>query len=102
MVRSELIVPGTNTVVVGDESELFANGLEASRINWLHEQPTEPFRCTAKIRYRHAGVSATVLPNEAGAEVRFEEPVAAVTPGQAVAFYEGTRVLGGGWIERAL
>jgi tRNA-specific 2-thiouridylase len=48
-------------------------------------------------------VPATVraLP-DGGAEVRFAEPQSAVTPGQAVALYDGTRVLGGGWIERAL
>ncbi|HEV3386070.1 MAG TPA: aminomethyltransferase beta-barrel domain-containing protein, partial [Gemmata sp.] len=39
---------------------------------------------------------------DGGAEVRFDEPQLAVTPGQAVTFYDGTRVLGGGWIERAV
>jgi tRNA-specific 2-thiouridylase len=97
------LLPDTNTVVVGDERELFATGLLASGMNWLTDAPTEPLHCTAKIRYRHAGAPATVraLP-DGGAEVRFAEPQSAVTPGQAVALYDGTRVLGGGWIERAL
>jgi tRNA-specific 2-thiouridylase len=96
------LVPETNTVVVGDESDLLSAGLLASEVNWLIDAPTEPLSCVAKIRYRHAGVPATVvaLP-DGGAEVRFEVPQPAVTPGQAVAFYAGTRVLGGGWIGAA-
>jgi tRNA-specific 2-thiouridylase len=97
------IVPETNTVVVGDPSDLFADGLVASRVNWLVDAPTEPLECTAKIRYRHAGVAATVHAiDDGGAVVRFDSPQSAVTPGQAVAFYSGTRVLGGGWIEKAV
>jgi len=97
------LLPETNTVVVGDESDLLASGLIASEVNWLIDAPAAPLACTAKIRYRHAGVAATVtaLP-DGGAEVRFDAPQPAVTPGQAVAFYAGTRVLGGGWIENAV
>lgn len=97
------LLPETNTVVVGDETELLAQGLVASGMNWLIDAPTEPLKCHAKIRYRHAGVPATVtaLP-EGGAAVNFDEPQAAVTPGQAVALYVGTRVIGGGWIEHAV
>ena len=97
------IVPETNTVVVGDPEDLLACGLVASRVNWLADPPAGPLKCTAKIRYRHAGVAATVTAlADGGAEVRFAQPQPAVTPGQAVAFYDGTRVLGGGWIERAV
>lgn len=92
------IIPDTHTVVVGDPEELMARGLEASRVNWLIDPPTAPFRCTAKIRYRHTAVPASVD----GDIVTFDDPQPAVTPGQAVAFYDGTRVLGGGWIERAI
>ena len=92
------IIPESHTVVVGDPEELMAKGLEASRVNWLIDPPTAPFRCTAKIRYRHTAVPATVDGNM----VTFDDPQPAVTPGQAVAFYDGTRVLGGGWIERAV
>jgi tRNA-uridine 2-sulfurtransferase len=96
------IVAETNTVVVGDESELLSNGLIASRINWLIDPPKEPREVSAKIRYRHAGCAATVVAKGDGAVVQFVEPQTAVTPGQAVTFYEGTRVLGGGWIEEAI
>jgi tRNA-specific 2-thiouridylase len=97
------LVPETNTVVVGDPEDLLAGGLVASGVNWLTDIPTVPLACTAKIRYRHAGAAATVTPlPDGGAEVHFADPQSAVTPGQAVAFYTGTRLLGGGWIERAI
>lgn len=94
------ILPDTHTVVVGDPEDLLANGLVASRVNWLIDVPLGPFACLAKIRYRHTAVPATVTADaNGGAIVHFTEPQTAVTPGQAVVFYEGTRVLGGGWIE---
>lgn len=93
------ILPESREVIVGDSEELLATGLTASRVNWLIEKPLGPIECIAQIRYRHAGAAATLIPTETGAEVRFRESVPAVTPGQAVAFYDGTHVLGGGWIE---
>jgi len=96
------ILPESREVIVGDPEELLATGLSASRVNWLIDVPREPIRCTAQIRYRHPGAAALVTPTAAGAEVRFDAPVPAVTPGQAVAFYDGPRVLGGGWIEAAV
>jgi tRNA-uridine 2-sulfurtransferase len=98
------IIPDTHQVVVGDREELLARGLFASRVNWLLEGPPKgPLVCAAKIRYRHAPTVAKVTAlSDAGARVEFAEPQSAVTPGQAVVFYDGTRVLGGGWIESAL
>jgi tRNA-uridine 2-sulfurtransferase len=98
------IVAETNTVVVGDREGLLAGGLVASRVNWLTAgPPSGPLACSARIRYRHPGAAATVTATaDGGAEVRLAEPQPAVTPGQAVVFYDGPRVLGGGWIERAL
>jgi tRNA-specific 2-thiouridylase len=70
----------------------------ASGVNWLCDEP--PVRCQAKIRYRHAAAAATVMPLPDGrVRVDFEEAQSAVTPGQAVVFYDGPHVLGGGWIE---
>jgi tRNA-specific 2-thiouridylase len=94
------IVPANNEVVLGRREELLASGLRASRLNWLCDPPAGPFASAAKIRYRHAAAPATVtaLP-DGGARVEFAEAQSAVTPGQAVVFYDGTRVLGGGWIE---
>src|SRR5207302_10286871 len=96
------IVPSENTVVLGDREELLATALIASRVNWLlDEPPAEALACQAKIRYRHSAAPATVfaLP-DGGARVEFAEPQSAITPGQAVVFYDDSRVLGGGWIER--
>jgi tRNA-specific 2-thiouridylase len=97
------ILPETHQVVVGDKEGLLARGLVASRVNWLVDRPPEqPLACQAKIRYRHPATPATVTPlPDGGARVDFAEPQSAVTPGQAVVFYDGDRVLGGGWIERA-
>jgi tRNA-specific 2-thiouridylase len=94
------IVPAEHEVIVGTRDELLAAGLVASRVNWLVEPPREPLACLAKIRYRHTAAPAQVsaLPDE-GARVEFREPQSAITPGQAVVFYDGSRVLGGGWIE---
>jgi tRNA-specific 2-thiouridylase len=96
------IVPESNTVVLGEREELLASTLDAARVNWLIEPPSGPLSCWAKIRYRHQAAPATVMPLEGdGARVDFAEPQSAITPGQAVVFYDGDRVLGGGWIERA-
>jgi tRNA-specific 2-thiouridylase len=97
------LVPETHAVVVGRREELLADGLVASEVNWLMDAPeTDGLVCSAKIRYRHTAAPATVwtLPN-GGARVEFMEPQSAITPGQAVVFYDGSRVLGGGWIEQA-
>ncbi len=97
------ILPETATVVVGEAAELLAGGLRASGVNWLIDPPQQPLAATVKIRYRHPGVAATVTPQgPAEVTVRFEQPQAAVTPGQAVAFYRGSQLLGGGWIDAAI
>jgi tRNA-specific 2-thiouridylase len=97
------IVPGDNDVVLGDRDDLLADGLQASAVNWLAEPPREPLACEAKIRYRHTPAPATVMPlADGGARVAFATAQPAVTPGQAVVFYDGPRVLGGGWIKEAV
>jgi len=97
------VLPATNDVVIGAAEDLLAVGLEASAINWLIDVPAEPMHVTAKIRYRHAGTPAVLRSTGSStALVRFDASESAITPGQAVTFYDGTRVLGGGWIERAL
>jgi tRNA-specific 2-thiouridylase len=95
------IIPSANEVVVGEREELLAAGLNASRVNWLVDPPEGSFTCEAKIRYRHQAAPATVTAAEGGALVFFAELQSAITPGQAVVFYDGPRVLGGGWIEDA-
>jgi tRNA-specific 2-thiouridylase len=97
------LLPDSGDVILGEREGLLAHGLLASGVNWLADVPAGLLTCTAKIRYRHTAATATVTPLPGGAVVvHFVEAQSAVTPGQAVVFYEGERVLGGGWIERAL
>lgn len=97
------IIPQTNDVVLGSKEDLLAQGLEASQVNWLTDFPSGPIQCDVKIRYRHTPTPARIIPRaDRSVEVTFVEPQFSVTPGQAVVFYQGTQVLGGGWIESAL
>lgn len=97
------IQPECQRVVIGPKRELFAPGLRAKEMNWLLDPPAKELRVAAVIRYRHPGVSATVrILNRDRLEVVFDSPQAAVTPGQAVALYDGDCLLGGAWIEERL
>ena len=89
-----------NTVVLGDEEELFGTIATVGDFNWIAgEAPDQPVRCKAKTRYRHKEQPATAHPNEDGSvTVIFDEPVRAITPGQACVLYDGDIVLGGGVI----
>ena len=76
---------------------LFASELLASRFTWVTGAPTPgPFRCTAKIRYRQVDQLCTLYLEEG--RVLFDTPQRAITPGQAIVFYDGERCLGGGTI----
>lgn len=98
------ILAEENLVVVGTSSETINNGLICSRLNWVEiEEPNESFRTAAQIRYRHKPAPCTVNPQGDGVyEVVFDEPQRSITPGQAVVFYNGESVVGGGWIEKRL
>lgn len=96
------IRPETNEVVIGDGTEVYADRLICSDLNFM-SVPDFPddFPVVAKIRYNHRGTKAHVRRIGADqAEVIFEEPVRAVTPGQAVVFYDGEYVAGGGTISQ--
>lgn len=89
-----------NTVTVGPESALYAQGLIAGDMNWIAvEDLTGPLRVEVKTRYRQAEQTATVSPLTDGrVRVDFDEPQRAVSPGQAVVLYQGDTVVGGGTI----
>ncbi|MGH8007641.1 MAG: tRNA 2-thiouridine(34) synthase MnmA [Candidatus Binatia bacterium] len=90
-------------VVVGTKDRLMTRGLIASGVNWVEGGQAHEISVSVKIRYRHPALPARVAPQAEGkAEVWFQQSSPAVTPGQAAVFYDGERVLGGGWIERAL
>lgn len=92
------IVPETAEVVVGDESELYEGRLRATDAHWIAGRPSRPFRGQVRIRYRHRGASAEIVPTGDGFEAHFEEPQRAVTPGQAAVVYKNDEVVGGGFI----
>ena len=90
-----------DTVVVGAPEDLERTRLHARPANFIAcAPPAEPLRVEAKIRHKHAPAPATVRAlADGGAEVVFDEPQRAVTPGQSVVFYRGEVVVGGGVIE---
>ncbi len=95
------IKPHTQEVVLGAEEALFSKSLSVKRVNWVScEPPRYPFTVEAKVRYSHKPQPALVIPQpHSRVKVRFHDPVRAITPGQAVVFYDRHHLLGGGWIE---
>ncbi len=94
------IEPDKNRLIVGSKGELYSSRLTATAVNWVSEKAaTEPLTVAIKIRYRSPAATAILYPGQDTAEVRFEQPQPAVTPGQAVVFYQDNEVLGGGTIE---
>ena len=91
----------TAAITVGPREDLERATLTASRANWMSgEAPASPIRAHARIRYRHQEAPATITPiGEDRVSVVFDTPQSAITPGQAVVFYGGEVVLGGGWID---
>ncbi len=91
-----------NTVTVGPRDALLRGGCVAAETNWLVEPPADWLACTARIRSNAEPVPARVRAvADERLEVRFDEPLEAVAPGQAVVCYAGEQVLGGGWITTA-
>ncbi|MGH6914746.1 MAG: tRNA 2-thiouridine(34) synthase MnmA [Geminicoccales bacterium] len=96
--------PERNRVVVGPHEALSCNQAALIEINWLGHEPLPPggIDLEVKHRAREPAVAARLSPAEDGrVRVAFAQPQAGVAPGQACVFYDGTRVMGGGWIERA-
>ncbi|OCA53324.1 tRNA 2-thiouridine(34) synthase MnmA [Photorhabdus namnaonensis] len=96
-----------NILIVAQGHEhprLMSTGLIAQQLHWVdRETLTEKIHCVVKTRYRQQDIPCTVTPiNEDKIEVRFANPVAAVTPGQSAVFYQGEVCLGGGVIEQRL
>ncbi len=98
------LLPGANTVVVGAEEELYGSRLEAREVSFIpFDWPARPLEVEAKVRYRGPASPAVVTPITGSPDqrrvlVEFDRPRRAITPGQAVVFYRGEEVVGGGVI----
>lgn len=93
-----------NALIVGEDDETYQGGLLASDMNWIALTGlTGPLRCRAKIRRMAPEAECTIYPEADGAvRVEFDQPQRAITPGQAVVFYQGDWVLGGGTIDKGI
>ena len=89
-----------NTVTLGENKDLLSSSLVARDVNLIALGRLEgPLRVTAKIRYNQTEQGATITPEGDGSvRVDFDEPQRAVAEGQAVVFYSGDTVIGGGTI----
>jgi tRNA-specific 2-thiouridylase len=87
-------------VVVGPKTSLERTTLTASGVNWIEGVPDGTVRASVQIRHRHAAAPASVRSvGDGRAEVVFDAPQIAITPGQAAVFYDDDVVVGGGWID---
>jgi tRNA-uridine 2-sulfurtransferase len=91
--------PQTQEVVVGPKAALLRQTFTASGVNWIAE-PLPRRQALVQIRHRHQAAPAVLeITGPGHAQVTFDTPQHAVTPGQAAVFYDGDVVLGGGWID---
>ncbi len=93
-----------NAIVLGEEKDLYSKGLIAEGVSWVLPPKEKIMEVEAKIRYRHKENPAIVRLINGGlkAEVVFNSPQRAITPGQAVVFYKKNLLLGGGWISEVI
>lgn len=94
------IRPETDEVVIGEAEDVFGDTLRADQLNFMSIEDLEgEMQVTAKIRYSHKGAECIMRKiGDDMVECRFKEPVRAITPGQAVVFYQNDIVVGGGTI----
>jgi tRNA-specific 2-thiouridylase len=91
--------PESNRIVLGPEKELYSRTLTARDLSWISgNAPQAPIAGQARIRYRSKEADAALVFRDGSVDVHFAQPQKAVTPGQAVVFYNGDEVLGGGTI----
>jgi tRNA-specific 2-thiouridylase len=93
--------PASNRVVVGADTDLLRDEFTVSQVNWISIAPPDaPVRAQVRIRNRHTPANATITPiGPDRANICFDAPQRAITPGQAAVFYQGDLVLGGSWID---
>ena len=92
--------PETRRITVGGSGDLLRHGVRVDNVRYVADtRPADELRVTAKIRYNGRPASAVLHHHDDGAVLWFDEPQRAITPGQAAVFYDGDRVLGGGYID---
>ena len=98
------IRPETNTVVLGDVSDLLRNGMTVGKLNWQkYETAPHGLEVTSQIRYNDPGTMSKILPfDNERVSVEFMANVRGVAPGQSAVFYEGDDIIGGGIIQGSL
>ena len=90
----------SNRLVVGTKEQLLNDTLLANELTWVSGKvPEETINITARIRYKSPEASAKLCINGGRVKLQFQQPQSAITPGQAVVFYQGETVLGGGILE---
>jgi len=94
------IDPQRNVIIAGDKEETYTTELVATQVNWIaFEQLSHPIQAAVRIRYQHHAAAALLTPlDKARVQVTFTVPQMAITPGQAVVFFDDETVLGGGVI----
>ncbi len=93
-------IPETNEVVVGTREEIFGLNCTVGRFNWFARPAENDFKAHVKIRSQHRKAAAEVrVLDDHSVAIEFEEPQDAITPGQGAVIYNGSMVLGGGWID---
>ncbi|MDD5127939.1 MAG: hypothetical protein PHR43_07615 [Dehalococcoidales bacterium] len=98
------IDPVKNAVIVGGKNDIYRDGCTASNLNWIATARLDAqMPVQAKIRSAHQEAPALISPQDNGnVRVKFDEPQMAITPGQAIVFYDGDTVVGGGIIEQVI
>jgi tRNA-specific 2-thiouridylase len=95
------INPQTNTVTLGDESDLEQNEMMVSKLNLIkYDTITSGMEAVTKIRYKDPGSLSNLYPENGAMKIRFYENAKGIAPGQSAVFYDGEDVLGGGIIQR--
>ncbi len=98
------IDPATNQVTLGTKSDLMRRTLIADQVNITHPSvvPDTDIRCQVKVRYNQQPQPATMRITDGKLHVTFDEPISAITPGQAAVAYDGDNLLCGGWIQKVM
>ena len=95
------INPETNTVVLGDESDLEGDTMQVGKVNFIkYDSLTGPMEAITKIRYKDSGSDSIIDQAGDNVQVRFFGKAKGIAPGQSAVFYDGSDVIGGGIIQR--